>query len=119
MSFDVSRALKKSTGRAKSDVANKLVSMFLHEVSRKACSAFGMTVSGLAPLQVGDEIITRIELGSSNKLPSEVAEVRTFSPVTGPNVDLAITTNGGIVYPDTFTFSDDTEVQAVWTIVRI
>ena len=81
--------------------------------------AFGVTVSGLAPLQVGDEIITRIELGSSNKLPSEVAEVRTFSPVTGPNVDLAITTNGGIVYPDTFTFSDDTEVQAVWTIVRI
>lgn len=45
MSFDVSQALKKSTGRAKSDVANKLVSMFLHEVSRKACSAFGMTVS--------------------------------------------------------------------------
>lgn len=45
MSFDVAGALKKSTGRAKSDVANKLVSMFLHEVSRKACVAGGMTVS--------------------------------------------------------------------------
>jgi hypothetical protein len=48
MSFDVARALKKSTGRAKSDVANKLVSMFLHEISRKACLAGGMSVSDLA-----------------------------------------------------------------------
>lgn len=45
MSFDVTAALKKSTSRAKSDVANKLVSMFLHDVSRKACVAGGMTVS--------------------------------------------------------------------------
>ena len=45
MSFDVAAALRKSTGRAKSDVANKLVSMFLHEVSRKACIAGGMSVS--------------------------------------------------------------------------
>lgn len=45
MSFDVAVALRKSTGRAKSDVANKLVSMFLHEVSRKACAAGGMNVS--------------------------------------------------------------------------
>lgn len=45
MSFNVASALKKSTGRAKSDVANKLVSMFLHEVSRKACLAGGMFVS--------------------------------------------------------------------------
>jgi hypothetical protein len=45
MSFDVAAALRKSTGRAKSDVANKLVSMFLHEVSRKACAAGGMNVS--------------------------------------------------------------------------
>ncbi len=45
MSFDVAVAFRKSTGRAKSDVANKLVSMFLHEVSRKACVAGGMTVS--------------------------------------------------------------------------
>ena len=47
MSFDVSRALQKATGRAKSDVANKLVSMFLHEVSRKVCLAGGMNVSDL------------------------------------------------------------------------
>lgn len=45
MSFDVAAALRKSTGRAKSDVANKLVSMFLHEVSRKACLAGGMSVT--------------------------------------------------------------------------
>jgi hypothetical protein len=45
VSFDVPAALRKSTGRAKSDVANKLVSMFLHDVSRKACAAGGMTVS--------------------------------------------------------------------------
>lgn len=45
MNFDVAAALRKSTGRAKSDVANKLVSMFLHDVSRKACAAGGMTVS--------------------------------------------------------------------------
>lgn len=45
MSFDVARALRKSTGRAKSDVANKLVSMLLHELSRKACQSGGMFVS--------------------------------------------------------------------------
>ena len=45
MSFDSAKALKSATGRAKSDVANKLVSMFLHEVSRRACVAEGMTVS--------------------------------------------------------------------------
>lgn len=45
MSFDVAAALRKSTGRAKSDVANKLVSMFLHEVSRKVCAAGGMNVA--------------------------------------------------------------------------
>jgi len=47
MDFDSAKALKKATGRAKSDVANKLVSMFLHEVSRRACAAGGMTVSDL------------------------------------------------------------------------
>jgi hypothetical protein len=45
MSFSVASALRKSTGRAKSDVANKLVSMFLHEMSRKACLAIGLSVS--------------------------------------------------------------------------
>lgn len=45
MSFDVTAALRKSTGRAKSDVANKLVSMFLHEVSRKACASGGLSVA--------------------------------------------------------------------------
>ncbi len=45
MKFDSSQALRKATGRAKSDVANKLVSMFLHEVSRRACEAGGASVA--------------------------------------------------------------------------
>lgn len=45
MDFDTARALRGATGRAKSDVANKLVSMFLHEVSRRVCAAGGLSVS--------------------------------------------------------------------------
>ena len=45
MTFDSAKALRSATSRAKSDVANKLVSMFLHEVSRRACLAGGMAVS--------------------------------------------------------------------------
>lgn len=45
MSFDSAKALKAATGRAKSDVANKLVSMFLHEISRRVCLAGGVQVS--------------------------------------------------------------------------
>ena len=48
MNFDSSKALQRATGRAKSDVANKLVSMFLHEVSRKACNAGGLSVSDVS-----------------------------------------------------------------------
>lgn len=44
MSFDSSIALRKATGRAKSDVANKLVSMFLHEVSARMCEQAGAWV---------------------------------------------------------------------------
>ncbi|MBL9185355.1 MAG: HNH endonuclease [Verrucomicrobiaceae bacterium] len=45
MSFDSAKALKTATGRAKSDVANKLVSMFLHEISRRVSVAGGVQVS--------------------------------------------------------------------------
>jgi hypothetical protein len=45
MKFDTSKYLRRSTGRAKSDVANKLISMFLHEVSRKLCGDFGLFVT--------------------------------------------------------------------------
>lgn len=45
MNFDSAKALRRATGRAKSDVANKLVSMFLHEVSRRVCVAGGAGVS--------------------------------------------------------------------------
>ena len=45
MEFDSALALGRATGRAKSDVANKLVSMLLHEISRRACAAGDMSVS--------------------------------------------------------------------------
>lgn len=44
MSFDVSKHLGGATMRAKSDVANKLVGMFLHEVSRKITAKTGLGV---------------------------------------------------------------------------
>lgn len=45
MSFQTAAYLRKATGRAKSDVANKLVSMFLHEVSRKVTAKIGLNVA--------------------------------------------------------------------------
>lgn len=45
MNFDTAAYLRRATGRAKSDVANKLVSMFLHDVSRKLCSSLGLSVA--------------------------------------------------------------------------
>jgi predicted restriction endonuclease len=45
MMFDSAKLLRKATSRAKSDVANKLVGMFLHELSRKVSSEIGMRVS--------------------------------------------------------------------------
>ncbi len=44
MSFDVSKHLGGASMRAKSDVANKLVGMFLHEVSRKISAKIGLGV---------------------------------------------------------------------------
>ena len=41
---DPTSQLKTATRRAKSDVANKLISMFLHELSRKVCRRWGMRV---------------------------------------------------------------------------
>ena len=46
MSFETSAYLRRATGRAKSDVANKLVSMFLHDVSRKLCAQLELSVNG-------------------------------------------------------------------------
>ena len=45
MTFDTARYLGKATARAKSDVANKLASMFLHELSRKLSVKIGLSVS--------------------------------------------------------------------------
>ena len=46
MTFDPSKLLRKATSRAKSDVANKLVSMMLHELSRRVTQTVGLTVNG-------------------------------------------------------------------------
>lgn len=45
MSFETSAYLRKATSRAKSDVANKLVSMLLHDVSRKISAKLEMSVT--------------------------------------------------------------------------
>lgn len=45
MTFDTSAYLRRATARAKSDVANKLVSMFLHDVSRKLCGRLELSVN--------------------------------------------------------------------------
>jgi hypothetical protein len=45
MNFDTTAYLLRATGRAKSDVANKLVSMFLHDVSRKLCGNLELSVN--------------------------------------------------------------------------
>jgi hypothetical protein len=45
MSFPTAAYLKKATSRAKSDVANKLVSMFLHDLSRKISASLGLSVT--------------------------------------------------------------------------
>jgi len=45
MSFETAAYLRKATSRAKSDVANKLVSMFLHEVSRKISASLDLNVA--------------------------------------------------------------------------
>lgn len=48
MNFRVQECLAKATSRAKSDVANKLISMLLHEVSRKVCSRLQLSVGDTA-----------------------------------------------------------------------
>ena len=45
MNFPVSAYLRNATSRAKSDVANNLVSMFLHELSRKICASLELSVT--------------------------------------------------------------------------
>jgi hypothetical protein len=59
MNFDTAAYLRKSTGRAKSDVANKLVSMFLHDVSRKLSSKLILSV--VSP-KYSDDVLTTFGL---------------------------------------------------------
>ena len=48
MNFDTAKYLGRATARAKSDVANKMVSMFLHEISRRITSNEGLRVTDQA-----------------------------------------------------------------------
>lgn len=52
MTFDTARYLGKATSRAKSDVANKLVGMFLHELSRNVSVRLGTRVSDTSYTQM-------------------------------------------------------------------
>lgn len=48
MSFQTATYLRKATSRAKSDVANKMVSMFLHDLRRKVNALLGANVTDIA-----------------------------------------------------------------------
>lgn len=74
MSVDVAELLRRSTSRAKSDVANKLVSMLLHEVSRQICSRLGMTVGrSVYPRLVADYFGSRCPYCRSELVVRNVA----------------------------------------------
>ena len=45
MSFPASAYLRRATSRAKSDVTNKLVSMLLHDLSRKICASLQLNIT--------------------------------------------------------------------------
>lgn len=45
MTFPTSAYLRKATSRAKSDVANKLVSMFLHDLSRRITASLQLSIT--------------------------------------------------------------------------
>jgi hypothetical protein len=60
MSFQTAAYLRKATLRAKSDVANKLVSMFLHEVSRKISASLKVNVNDA---RYADSVITKFGVG--------------------------------------------------------
>jgi len=54
--FDAGWQLRTATRRAKSDVANKLVSMFLHMLSRKLCEAWQLKIEDESYLAKVEEI---------------------------------------------------------------
>lgn len=54
MSFPATAYLRKATSRAKSDVANKLVGMFLHDLSRKICASLEL---GISDARYGEAVV--------------------------------------------------------------
>lgn len=59
---DATSQLRSATRRAKSDVANKLISMFLHELSRKICQDWKIGVDG-------EDYEKHVRLRFSNQCP--------------------------------------------------
>lgn len=66
--------LRSATRRAKSDVANKLVSMFLHELSRKVCRNWPVRVDS-------EEYEHLVRLRFNNRCPYCECDLRTALPV--------------------------------------
>lgn len=60
MSFQTAAYLRKATLRAKSDVANKLVSMFLHGVSRKISASLEVNVTDA---RYADSVVAKFGVG--------------------------------------------------------
>lgn len=71
MSFDPIELLRKSTSRAKSDVANKLVSMLLHELSRRVNQVTRLTVNGATYSKLASDYFGNLCLYCSRELKSK------------------------------------------------
>lgn len=79
MAFSTSRHLQKATRRAKSDVANKLVSMLLHEISRAVTARAGVpSVSSPAYTQQVEQSFGSSCLYCARPLENERAAVEHF-----------------------------------------
>lgn len=71
---DPASQLRTATRRAKSDVANKLISMFLHELSRKICREWGVRVDS-------EEYIELVRLRFGNRCPYCLRDLLDTTPV--------------------------------------
>lgn len=71
---DATSQLRSATKRAKSDVANKMISMFLHELSRKVCREWGLRIEG-------EEYGELVRLRFANRCPYCLQNLAEANPV--------------------------------------
>jgi len=71
---DPTSQLRRATRRAKSDVANKLISMFLHELSRKISREWGVRVDG-------EDYGELVRLRFGNRCPYCLRDLLEITPV--------------------------------------